>query len=678
MKKFLLLFCVLIFAFCIFAAKANAATLSFGPSSGMFIIDTTFDVSVFLDTQGEEVNTIEVYLKFPTDKLQLVFPSVGQSIIDIWFTPPKFNNQTGVVELRGGIPGGVNVTKGLVTKLTFRARGVGLAPLKFLEDSRVLLNDGLGTDALRRTESAVYETMLPPPAGPIVASSTHPEQSKWYSNPSVILSWVSDYTVEGCSYVLDKEFVTRPDNISEGLKDTIIYKNLSDGRHYFHIKVLRSGVWGGVTHFAINIDTTPPAEFPIKIIPDGRTTRRQPVIEFSTTDELSGLAYYELKLVPLKNPPGSQLTDENGQPFFIEVISPYVFPELAIGTYDVIVQVHDKAGNYREVTERLRIVNALFQFVSDKGLVIKNFFVISWFWFWLIAIVLLGALGYLAWFLRKWYGRTVFKTLTQELPAEVKEKLDKLKKYRQRYGKLVILLFLAVSLFFLGSHALASDLSLSLNPPLITTVSRNISNEEIFYVGGKTDVAQSQVILYIQNLQTGETFNWNVVSNKKGEWFYRHDTFLSSGNYLLWAQQKVGDAFSPPSPQIQMTVRQTAIQFGASRLSYETLYLISILVLIVILIGLLAYIIFRAYAGRKKHRQFWKEVKEAEESVRRGFAVLKRDIQAELAVIKKAKLGKELSKEGKEKETVLLKDLEEVENYIGKEIWDIEKTEHSE
>jgi len=126
-----------------------------------------------------------------------------------------------------------------------------------------------------------------------------------------------------------------------------------------------------------------------------------------------------------------------------------------------------------------------------------------------------------------------------------------------------------------------------------------------------------------------------------------------------------------------MTVRQTAIQFGASRLSYETLYLIGILVLIVILIGLLAYIIFHAYSGRKKHREFWKEVKEAEESVRRGFAVLRRDIQSELAVVKKAKLSKALSEEEKAKEERLLRDLEEIEQYIGKEIWDIEETEHT-
>lgn len=68
-----------------------------------------------------------------------------------------------------------------------------------------------------------------------------------------------------------------------------------------------------------------------------------------------------------------------------------------------------------------------------------------------------------------------------------------------------------------------------------------------------------------------------------------------------------------------------------------------------------------------------REVKEAEEAVRRGFAVLKRDIEAELSVIHKAKLNKSLSSEEKQKEDQLLRDLAEMERYIGKEVWDIEK-----
>ena len=212
-----------------------------------------------------------------------------------------------------------------------------------------------------------------------------------------------------------------------------------------------------------------------------------------------------------------------------------------------------------------------------------------------------------------------------------------------------------------------------LSPPFVSSVSRNISNEEIFYIGGKTDVVNANVVIYLQNLQSGETLSESAQSDKKGEWFYRHPTFLSSGNYLLWTQTKVGEELSPPSPQIQMAVRPTAIQFGASRLSYETLYLIIVIILLIVIAGLASFIIFYTYHGRKKSKHFWKEIKEAEDAIHRGFAVIRRDIEAELALIKKVKLNKNLSAEEKVKEEQLLKDLEQIERYIGKEIWDVER-----
>jgi hypothetical protein len=72
-----------------------------------------------------------------------------------------------------------------------------------------------------------------------------------------------------------------------------------------------------------------------------------------------------------------------------------------------------------------------------------------------------------------------------------------------------------------------------------------------------------------------------------------------------------------------------------------------------------------------------KEIKEADESIRRGFAVLRRDIEAELDVVKRAKLTGELSKEEKDKEEQLMRDLESISTYTGKEIWEIEQLESS-
>ncbi len=660
---FFLIFFLLFFL----ALTTQAAILTLNPNSGSFSVGSTFDLSLFLNTEGESVNAIEVGLSFPADKLQLVSPSTGKSIISVWTAQPTFNNQTGRVNLQGGIPGGVNVSSGLFTTLTFRVKGVGSAILKFLDQTRVLLNDGLGTDALKQTEGAILKLTLPPPAGPIVVSETHSDQSRWYSNRTAILKWAPDSEADGYSYVLSDEPVDLPDNTSEGLRTEIAYKNLSDGVHYFHIKALRDGVWGGTTHFALSIDSLPPASFPVKISPSTRTTSKQPILNFETTDEHSGIDYYEYKIISLEPTIDAEIAKKS---FFIEAEGSQVL-KIEIGTYDVIVRAYDKAGNFREITQKLEVVKPIFQVITGKGIKIGDLFVISWIWIWFIGISTILILTLIAWSISRWHKGIILKKAKKELPFEVKNKLQELQKYRQKYGNLAVFILLIGSFLFI-TNATAQNLEIS--PPLVSTVSRDISNEEIFYIGGKTDIANAQVIIYLQNLQTGETLSENVLADKKGEWFYRHPTFLSSGNYLLWSQTKLGDSFSPPSPQIQMAVRPTAIQFGASRLSLESLYLISTVILLILVFSLLIFIIFHTYSGKRKKKLFWKEVKEAEAAVHRGFAVLRRDIEAELSIVKKAKLNKVILLEEKAKEAQLLKDLENIEKFIGKEVWDIEKT----
>jgi hypothetical protein len=667
LKRILIFFFFLVIV--LLPEKAKGAVLSVSPSSGSFEVGSLLEISLFLDTQGETINALAVDLSFPPEKLQLVSPSLGQSIIGVWTTPPTFNNQTGKVFLQGVIPNGINVEKALITKLTFRIKAPGQAIIRFLDGSRVLLHDGKGTDALRNTINGVFNFSPPPPAGPIVSSPTHPDPSLWYPNSTVSLTWALEDEVEGYSYVLNKEFFSNPDDISEGKENFIAYNNLADGEYYFHIKALKNGRWGGVTHFGIKIDTTPPADFPIRVIPGARTTRKNPVLEFATTDLHSGLSHYELKVIPLKA--GTSFD----QYLFIEVQSPYIL-SLDFGSYDVIIRAYDKSGNFRDVTKRLTIVNAVFRVLSDKGVEVGSNFIIPWLWFWIFAAFLLFLLIYGAWRVSRWHRLVHQRHLEKDLPSYIKEQLKELQEYRKKYGSkiMMLLIFLFLSFFFGDNSLLAKEEAL--NPPIITLISENISNEEIFYVGGKTEIFQSEVLIYLQNIETGETINRVVVSDKRGDWFYRHDQFLPSGKYILWAQSKQGEELSPPTPQKTILVYPVALQFGASRLSYTTIYLLVISILLIIVVGLIGYTIYHLIHGRRKHLLFLKEVKEAEESVRRGFAVLRRDIQAQLALLQKAKLSKTLSEEEERISAQLLKDLEQVERYIGKEIWDVEKIDY--
>lgn len=660
-KKFILLGAVFL-AFWIPAA-AQAASLKFSPPSGNFVVGETFNVAVYLDTEGKSVNALDLTLNFPPDKMQVVSPGTGNSIVGVWVSQPRFNNQEGTIRLQGGIPEGINVSAGLVTTITFRARGVGSAALKFGASSRVLANDGSGTDVLGQTKNGVYDLSLPPPAGPMVTSPTHPNQTKWYANSGIILNWANNNPVEGYSYVLNGTPVDNPDDIADGKVSSITYKNLADGTRFFHIKALRNGVWGGVTHFAIKIDTTPPADFPIEILPAARTIRVQPVIQFETTDNSSGLDRYEIKIVPLQPIAAAGL----GDTFFVEARSPYITQTLSLGAYDVIVRVFDQAGNVREKTKRLNIVPVTFSFMGDRGLELKGRLVLPWGAVWIILAVILILLARLAMRTRAWHENVHAAQLAKELPQELKKKIKDLKDFRQKYGKILVMLSF---LFVLPLNFVWAQEG-GVSPPSITTFSGNIANDEIFYAGGRVNDPGSSVILYLQNAQTLDTQNFTVPADKKGEWFYRHSAFLTPGEYILWAQSQSGNTLSPPSPQIRLLVNQTALQFGATRISYEFLYLILMLASSLAALALLAYIIFHWLRGRKKHLAMLQEIQEAEETVRRGFALVKRDIETHLRTARQ----ESSSEESKSKIEQIRKDLEWAEKHAGKELLDIENLE---
>ena len=649
------------------SANASAATFFLSPTSGTFAVGETFSVSVYINTGGNFINTIEANLVFSPDKLQVVSPSVGKSFIEIWVGQPQYSNINGSLSFKGAVPSpGINISQGIISTITFRVKAVGSATLKFTDSSKILLNDGRGTDILSNTTGGFYSLVLPPPAGPFVTSQSHPDQGKWYSHTSVFLEWAKELNVDNFSYVLDNEPTTVPDNISEGTKSSVEYSNVSDGVHYFHVKALRSSAWGGVTHYAINIDASPPAEFGIKIEPNARTSNTKPVIYFNTTDAISGLNHYEIKIVPLSL--GTEIIDSGipGQNFFVEATNPYI-TELGQGKYGVIVRAYDNSGNMREVTKRLVIGPFYESFIG--------FFEASWIWVILVLLILLG-ISYAHY--HKWMKRHQqidsqrnIGVLSQE---EIAKKIQDLKSLQKKYQKvgvvLAILLFVGFSLT-IPVISFASPQEETVPSPIITTYSKSSTNNELFYVGGKHNVSDSEILIFVQNKDTGERYKFTAEVDKRGDWFYAHDSFLSPGSYELWAQAKLGDVESPPSAQENFQVSSVVLRLGVSRISYEMLYfLIALgLLIIVILISTMAFIHKREH--RRKHTSLVKEIGEAEESVRRGFALIKRDIEDELHLIHKIKLGRELASEEEQKEKLLLDDLARAEAEIGKEVWDI-------
>jgi len=101
-----------------------------------------FEVSFFINTEGEDINAIEGKIIFPEKYILLKEIRDGSSIINFWVERPNLIN--GEISFAGIIPGGYLSKKGFIFSLIFQALedGGGLAEVKSLN---VLANDGQGT-----------------------------------------------------------------------------------------------------------------------------------------------------------------------------------------------------------------------------------------------------------------------------------------------------------------------------------------------------------------------------------------------------------------------------------------------------------------------------------------------------------------------------------------------------
>lgn len=355
-----------------FSASAQSTNKSTSPTtprveispairSGTFIEGGIFEVPIKIDTKGQSINTIELFIKYDPQKLSIVTPSGGTSIIELWVEPPTYNNEKGTEKLAGIVKNGIVTDSGLIVTLTFKAKSTGEAVVSITDESRVLLNDGMGTDAIIESVRGVYTIQSRPPGGVSVYSPTHPIQDTWYNNNSPVFTWDKDADVNGFSVILDNKPNTVPENKVVTTETTFSYENIPNGISYFHIKSVKKGAWGETTHFRVKID----AETPVQFTPTANFLKKsnveQALVNFSTTDRLSGIDHYEIGIID-PSMPGQESA------VFIQSESPYQIPLTSNKELVVIVRAFDNAGNILDSTITVKAPFALLKlFGNDRS-----------------------------------------------------------------------------------------------------------------------------------------------------------------------------------------------------------------------------------------------------------------------------------------------------------------------
>lgn len=357
-NKFLIIHVVLFFLlfFSVFLnlpkdCYAAGASLYLAPSTGTYVIGSSFRVSVMVNSGGENINAAEGNISYDTNLLDAVSVSKG-NVFMFWTAEPSISG--GNIRFGGGSPTPYKGKAGNVISVTFKAKKAGDAQVRFTSGA-VLANDGKGTNILASMGSGSYKVSPkvdapkqsdsvsspkepekpkePDYNKPEIESPSHPDQNVWYKKTDVEFKWKMPEGVTDVSMDFDKEPLTEPDSKSEGLLSEKKYEGVEHGVWYFHLKLKDKKKWGTTGHFRVMVDTKSPLDFEIKIEPG--TEGDWPTISFGTKDEDSGMNKYEIFIGSLEH----QAHEFNPDTTTMKV------GELSTGDHTVMVRATDKAGN---------------------------------------------------------------------------------------------------------------------------------------------------------------------------------------------------------------------------------------------------------------------------------------------------------------------------------------------
>jgi hypothetical protein len=151
-------------AFVAIPAFVDAAQLRFDIPDDEIYEGDVFRVNIMLDSKEKAINAAQVDLDFSKETLDIVSAEKGKSILKLWINEPAYSNALALASFIGGLPDpGFKDNDGLVGFIHFKAKQTGPASLSFRESTtRVLLNDGMGTEVEINLQSAFFNVLAAP------------------------------------------------------------------------------------------------------------------------------------------------------------------------------------------------------------------------------------------------------------------------------------------------------------------------------------------------------------------------------------------------------------------------------------------------------------------------------------------------------------------------------------
>ena len=114
MKIKIFIFFILIILNSLFIThSALAAKITFEDSSGPHKVGDMFTITIRLNTENQEINTIDLGILYPP-LVEVKSVSKAGSAIKLWVQDPSFTNSA--IFFTGGVPGGINSSNALISE----------------------------------------------------------------------------------------------------------------------------------------------------------------------------------------------------------------------------------------------------------------------------------------------------------------------------------------------------------------------------------------------------------------------------------------------------------------------------------------------------------------------------------------------------------------------------------
>lgn len=314
------------------------ARLEISPANATALKGGKFTAQIVVYPGAVNINAVGATIRYPRE-LEVVSLSREGSFCTLY--PEEYvKKEERLIRIGCGTPSpGLAASSGIVGTIVFRPRETGYTRIEIDQgSSSVHANDGKGTDVLGNVAGTALTIVNPvakptpkPPSEVMISSPTHPDQEIWYPSNDVSVRWFGLDLAENTRYatLLSQNPSDAPDPASLEQVNEKSFADLPDGVWYFHLRPKNEFGFGPVSHFQIQIDTTPP-ELNLLSSATTLTPGEDLQIQFSGEDA-------ERFLVKIDNES------------FAPETSPLTVSNLSRGKHTIYVRAVDRTGN---ITER--------------------------------------------------------------------------------------------------------------------------------------------------------------------------------------------------------------------------------------------------------------------------------------------------------------------------------------